>query len=242
MDRDEFRDRFRHRGRTHAVRPRWAWLALAGLLLGAVIGGVGVAAGSWPIAAVGLAIMAFAGLAGLRGGLFYDVVGRHRPSQIVHDVRTNAVLEGPDPADRQATEAVTRRVRASEERRRDALARAAGGRRPGPAPLGAGMMLVAGGYLLLSQWTVYADSATGDSGGLRALGLGVLVMLCAARLLSAGRSPVATLIATLAGLGCLAGALLASHDPHLAAWGEAAAGAAIVGGAALTLVRHRGDR
>jgi hypothetical protein len=66
---------WRQRGETHTVRPRWTWIALVVMVAGLAVIGAAIIATSWPVAIVGLVLVAVGGAAGLYGGFFYDVQG-----------------------------------------------------------------------------------------------------------------------------------------------------------------------
>ena len=81
--------------RTHTVRPRWTWFALAVLIAGLVVVAVGDLQHSWTLIVVGAAMLVVGGGFALYGGLFYDVQGGSFSGQ-VKDVASGDEHEFPD--------------------------------------------------------------------------------------------------------------------------------------------------
>lgn len=94
----------------HTVRPRWTWLALAVMVAGLVLIGVGVIVQSWAWAIVGLVLLGCGGAAGVYGGFFYDVQGGPASAQL-HDVVEGGEHEFPDAATKRSEPEVKRDVR-----------------------------------------------------------------------------------------------------------------------------------
>jgi hypothetical protein len=228
---------FQHRGRTHAVRPRLVWLGLAGLLAGTVVTGIGVATGSWPLAIGGVVVLGLAGLVAVRGGFFYDIAGGSSARDVVADVRDDAVIEGPDPRDREASPAVVSRVQSYEAARRRAVEQP--WTPPSPVRFAAIVLVLAGAYLVVSQGSAYTDSAEGDVAGQRAAGAGILVLLGAIRVLVAGHSRLGSGLAWVGGAAMLLAGLATTHDASLSQWSEIGSGALVVLAASVTLTRPR---
>jgi hypothetical protein len=90
--------------RTHTVRPRWTWIALAVMIAGLVLIGIGIVVLSWTWAIPGLILLGIGGAAALYGGFFYDVQGGASLSTQMHDVKEGNVHEFPG-ADTKRSEA-----------------------------------------------------------------------------------------------------------------------------------------
>ena len=81
--------------RTHTVRPRWTWIALAVMVAGLVLIGVGIVVPSWVWAVPGLVLLVVGGVAGLYGGFFYDVQGGSSLTEQMDDVKKDAEYQFP---------------------------------------------------------------------------------------------------------------------------------------------------
>lgn len=81
--------------RTHTVRPRWTWIALAVMVAGLVLIGVGIVVPSWAWAVPGLVLLVVGGVAGLYGGFFYDVQGGSSLTEQMDDVKKDAEYQFP---------------------------------------------------------------------------------------------------------------------------------------------------
>jgi len=82
--------------RTHTVRPRWSWVALAVLVCGIVVIAVGDLGHSWTLMGIGVVLLVAGGGVALYGGLFYDVQGGSFSGQL-NDVAEGNQREFPDP-------------------------------------------------------------------------------------------------------------------------------------------------
>lgn len=96
---------------SHTVRPRWTWIALAVMIAGLVLIGIGVIATSWAWAVPGLVVLALGGVAALYGGFFYDVQGGASLSAQMHAVASGEEHEFPGAGHKRSEPEVKREVR-----------------------------------------------------------------------------------------------------------------------------------
>ena len=96
---------------THTVRPRWTWIALATMVAGLVLIGVGIVATSWVWAIPGLVLLVVGGVAGLYGGFFYDVQGGGSMSTQLRDVKEGNEHEFPGAGTKRSKSEVEQGVR-----------------------------------------------------------------------------------------------------------------------------------
>jgi hypothetical protein len=95
----------------HTVRPRWTWIALATMVTGLVLIGVGIVVPSWAWAIPGMVMLAVGGATGLYGGFFYDVQGGSSISGQMQDVKNDAEFEFPGAGTMRSKSEVERDVR-----------------------------------------------------------------------------------------------------------------------------------
>jgi hypothetical protein len=79
----------------HTVRPRWTWIALATMVTGLVLIGVGIVVPAWAWAIPGLVLLVVGGVAALYGGFFYDVQGGASVSAQLQDIKEGNEREFP---------------------------------------------------------------------------------------------------------------------------------------------------
>lgn len=218
---------------SHTVRSRWVWGALAGLIVGLVVTGVGIMALSLTWSVLGSVVLVLAGAAAWHGGMFYDTAPTS-VDEIVTDVAHGETREAPGPEDRVGGAEAAQRAREADEVRDRAMTGPVGVRRDF-IRVGALTVLSAGGWLALSQWFVYPVTATGQDNALRAVGVAVVLIFAGLWLMLHGRSVVATAVAVLASLAMLAVAFLADHDRGASVVSELAAALTGLLGCALTL-------
>lgn len=221
-----------YRGGTHLVRRRWAWLALVLLVGGVVATGVGLAVPQLVVTAVGVGVLVVGGGLAVWSGLFWDV---HTAGHTLPQDDGKRRVPG-SRARRDAPEAEDHAARV-EHRHEQVLADRAA-TRGNVVRVGGILLLLAGAWLALSQWTLYPETPEGREGTWRAMGGGIVVLLVAVRLLAAGRSRLPILLGPpVAILLVLGGALSASTDR--AAASEITSGIVVLIGALLTLDRRR---
>ncbi len=222
----------RYRVDAHRVRPTASWAALGVLVLSVSIVGAGVLLMSWPVAAAGAAVGIAGSALAAWSGLFWNVHGttgasrRRRDDGTVEVAGTHAHLK----------DAAAQRHAAEVSRRAEHLEHQGPPRRPGLARAGAWLVLAAGTWLALSQWTLYAETPEGREGTWRAMGAAIVVLLAALRLLGPGRSTPAVAAAGVAGLLLVPSGLLLAETSRAAA-SETISGILVVIGALLTLDR-----
>jgi peptidoglycan/LPS O-acetylase OafA/YrhL len=103
-------------------------------------------------------------------------------------------------------------------------------------PLGAGALMVLGLWLMVSQWNLmYHYTARSQDTTLRDTGFAIVVFLAGAWSRRSGRSPVASGLAMLCGLGLLLCGLLLPHSAGIGAVFEAGAGVLVLLASAATL-------
>jgi hypothetical protein len=104
-------NRARRAPRTHAVRPRWAWIALLVLVLGLLLVGWGIVVESWAWAWAGLVVLVAGGLLARYGGFFHDVQGNASAGAQLHDVVEGNEHEFPGAGTTRSEGEVKREVR-----------------------------------------------------------------------------------------------------------------------------------
>lgn len=223
-------------GRTHTVHTTWTWASLLGLLAGVVVLGVGVILLDLVVCVVGGALLGAGAVGAWRSGLLWDVDTGSTPADLLDGEdrtveRPGAGVHQDDGATQRHAREVTGEVRARLADRR--------GTRLNLLPVGAVLVLLAGSWLAVAQWTVYPETPTGRVGTWRAMVGAVTLLLAGLWLWRWGRSLVATGIALLTGAAMVLAALLAAHDSDVAVGSELAAGVLAVVGAALTLDPRR---
>jgi fatty acid desaturase len=98
----------------HRVRPRWVWIALAMMIAGLVLIGIGIIVLSWIWAVIGIIVLVVGGVAGIYGGFFYDVQSRTTPDTELADAAKGEERMAPGPGTRRSL----RRLEADHPRRR----------------------------------------------------------------------------------------------------------------------------
>ena len=222
-------------GPTHTVRTRWTWPSLAVLLAGVVVTGVGVIMTHLVISLVGAAVLVVGAVGAWRSGLMWDVDTSSSPGDALDSgrgpvERPGARSQQSDPAALEDAEETAHGVQRRVEDRR--------GTRLNLMPVGAWLLLLAGAWLALSQWTAYPETPTGREGSWRAMGAAIVLLLVGTGLLLVGRSLLATALAALVGVALVLGALLAAHDTSLTAASELVSGVVVLLGAALSADRR----
>jgi len=101
----------RRDGDTHAVRPRWTWIALLVMVTGLVLIAVGIIVQSWAWAVPGLVVLAVGAAIALYGGFFYNVQGGASAGAQLKDVVEDNVHEFPGAGTVRPEDEVKRDVR-----------------------------------------------------------------------------------------------------------------------------------
>lgn len=132
---------------------------------------------------------------------------------------------------------VRARSRALDERRRALTSASHTAPRPPLARLGAIIVLVVALFLLVAQWELYPTGQTGQTNGLRDLGLAIVAGQAALRVLlgQPGRHLVSSMLLVLAGVALVFGAWLAAHDVTATLAAEATCGTLLVLSGAMSL-------
>src|SRR5690349_1624026 len=97
--------------RTHTVRPRWTWIALAVMITGLVLIGLGISVESWAWVIPGVVLLVVGGVAAVYGGFFYDVQGGASLSSQMQDVKENEEREFPGAGTMRSKDQVEQEVR-----------------------------------------------------------------------------------------------------------------------------------
>lgn len=221
-----------YRGDTHLVRRRWAWAALALLVAGVVVLGIGLAVPLLALAVTGAGVLVVGGGLAFWSGLFWDVHTSGHP--LPQDGGTRRVPGAR--ARREAPEAEDRAARI--EHRYDRIQADRASTRTNLTRAGGLLLLVAGTWLSLTQWTLYPETTEGREGTWRAMAGGIVVLLLAVRVLAAGRSRWPILVGPPVALLLVLGGLLAASTDRAAA-SEVTSGLFVLLGALLTLDRRR---
>lgn len=223
-----------YEGSSHRVRRTWSWVALATLMVGVVVTGVGVAVLNLPTSLVGVGVLLAGAALAWWSGLLYNIRGPGTTQPVegeddeVEVPGSTARLEEPGPR---------RRARQIAERRRELVADR-DQVRSNWVRWGAVVLVGAGLWLGVTQWTLYPETPEGRQGTWRAMGGAILVLTAGLRLLVAGRSLPATLLAlATAPLLVLGGLLLAETARATAS--ETASGIVVALAALITLDRRR---
>lgn len=219
-------------GRTHTVHTRWTWASLLALLAGVVVLGIGIILLELVVAVVGGVLLVAGAVGAWRSGLFWDVDTGSTPADLVDGEdrtveRPGAGTHQDDPDTLEHAQETSREV---EHRLADRR-----GTRLNLLPVGAVLVLLAGTWLAVAQWTVYPETPTGRVGTWRAMAGAVVLLLAGLWLWRWGHSLAATGIAALTGVAMVLAGLLAAHDSGVAVASELTAGFVALVGAALTL-------
>ncbi len=195
------------------VRPRGVWGGTALGVLGAAIAGLGVILPSWPVALVGVAVLAGGGVLAVLSGGLYDVAGAGRVGTEARDVLEGNSHQGAAPGDQVRSPAARDRSRDLDERREAIVRQRARTPRPALAPLAAVVLLVVALCLLVSQGAFFPATAVGSANAERAVGGAIVSAAVGLRyLVSPGRHAVFALAGVLAAVGLILSGFLAEHD------------------------------
>lgn len=223
-------------GSTHTVHTTWTWASLAGLVAGVVVLGIGVILLDLVVAVVGGALLVAGGVGAWRSGLFWDLDTGSTPADLLDGEdrtveRPGSGTHQDDPATMQHARETTHDVQQRLADRR--------GTRLNLLPVGAVLVLLAGLWLAVAQWTVYPETPIGRVGTWRAMAGAIVLLLAGLWLWRWGHSLVATGLALLTGVAMVLAGLLAAHDSDVAVGSELTAGFVALVGAALTLDPRR---
>ena len=191
------KDRQRYR---HEVDPRLVWIGLVVAIVGSVVIAAGIIADSVTTSLVGFVVLLVGAGVAIRGGIIYDALPAAAFGDELHDALHGHPHEGVAPGQKYDDPEASRD--AIETSRRVALLESTGatwhrGGLDGPAGV---LMLILSATLVLSQWQLVHDSASGladDYGeticaivlglaGLRCLGINGVHRIAAALAFLAG--------------------------------------------------------
>lgn len=220
--------------RGRPVRPRVLWAGVGLAVLGMVVLGWGLVAGSALWTWAGTAAVVVGLLVAWRGGVLNDAQAEQPLGRNVQDAVHGNVHEGISPEARVERRAANERAAAVTQQTRERLLAVQTAPTPPLRPVATLALLVLGGWLVFCQFGFgYPYTVTGQNSGLRDLGFALVLVLSGFWLRHVGPSRVVLGLCLLAGILLLLSGVFLPHQLVRVQWNELVVGAGVLLAAAV---------